>query len=78
MDHRHPILAALYARLWRASLKWRSQTGFVSWERWARYVTRWLRCASAIPTPTSACVRHPRQEPDAVVPHVRICGGGDQ
>ena len=21
---------------------------------------------------------HPRQEPDAVIPHVRICGGGDQ
>jgi group II intron reverse transcriptase/maturase len=41
-------------RLWRASLMRRSQTGFVSWERMARYISRWL------PTPR-ICHPYPNQ-----------------
>jgi group II intron reverse transcriptase/maturase len=41
-------------RLWRASLMRRSQTGFVSWQRMARYISRWL------PTPR-ICHPYPNQ-----------------
>jgi group II intron reverse transcriptase/maturase len=41
-------------RLWRAALLRRSQTGFVSWERMARYIRRWL------PTPR-ICHPYPNQ-----------------
>ena len=37
-------------------------------ERWSEYVRRPGRCA--------ASRHHLRQEPDAVIPHVRIRGGG--
>ncbi len=52
-----PSLGAFHnamTRLRRASLMRRSQTGFVSWERMARYVTRWL------PTPR-ICHPYPDQ-----------------
>ena len=52
-----PSLAAFLhaiSRLWRAMLMRRSQTAFVSWERMARYINRWL------PTPR-ICHPYPNQ-----------------
>ena len=67
-------------RLWRARLQRRSQTA-----RRAVGAHGALRRAlasdpahlSSLPQPAPG-VAHPRQEPDAVMPHVRIRGGGDQ
>jgi len=78
-----PSLMAFHTallRLWRRALQRRSQTAFVSWARLARYRARWLplpRICHPYPNQRLA-FRYPRQEPDAVIPHVRICGGGAQ
>ena len=51
----------------------------LTWRRMARYIARWLPTPRIChPTPRALRRHHPRQEPDAVMPHVRICGGGDQ
>jgi group II intron reverse transcriptase/maturase len=68
-------------RLWRRVLLRRSQTHSLPWRRMMRYITRWLPpariCHPYPPLPARAPGRcHPRQEPDAVMLHVRICGGG--
>jgi RNA-directed DNA polymerase len=65
-------------RLWRWVLQRRSQTARVPWQRMERLIRRWLPPARVChPYPlTRFARRHPREEPDAVVPHVRICGGG--
>ena len=65
-------------RLWRWVLQRRSQTARVPWQRMERLIRQWLPPARVChPYPlTRFARRHPREEPDAVVPHVRICGGG--
>ena len=63
--------------LWHRALARRSHTGHVSWERMRRLIERWLppRALSSLsPEATWRC--HLRQEPDAVMPLVRIRGGG--
>ena len=66
-------------RRWRAALQRRSQTARVSWARMTRLVnavaSRFRAFVIRIPT-SAPCVSDPRQEPDAVIPHVRICAGG--
>ena len=64
-------------RLWWHTLARRSQ-GHVPWHRMQRLAARWLPPVRVChPHPlTRFHVQHPRWEPDAVVPHVRFCGGG--
>ena len=52
--------------------------GIRPWTRMRRLVARWLPLAAHLSSYPNQRLRvcHPRQEPDAVVPHVRICGGG--
>jgi len=67
-------------RLWHRSLCRRSQRGYVTWKRMQRLLDRWLpvpRVCHPYPSQRQRPHRHdPRQEPYAVAPHVRICGGG--
>ena len=67
-------------RLWHRSLCRRSQRGYVAWKRMQRLLDRWLpvpRVCHPYPSQRQRPHRHdPRQEPYAVAPHVRICGGG--
>jgi len=63
--------------LWRRALMRRSQRHRLTWDRMARYAG-WLPPPRIHhPWPDRRFdVTHPRQEPDAVTPPVRICGGG--
>jgi group II intron reverse transcriptase/maturase len=63
--------------LWRRALMRRSQRHRMTWERMLRYA-RWLPTPRIHhPWPERRYGRqHPRQEPDAVTPPVRIRGGG--
>jgi group II intron reverse transcriptase/maturase len=65
-------------RLWWRALRRRSQRRPLSWQRMLRYLAHWLAPARIChPYPFARFgVTYPRQEPDAVAPHVRICGGG--
>jgi len=65
-------------RLWWRALRRRSQRRPLSWQRMGRYLAHWLPPARIChPYPFARLgVTYPRQEPDAVAPHVRICGGG--
>jgi RNA-directed DNA polymerase len=64
-------------RLWHRTLC-RSQSTRLSWTRMHKIVTHWLPPARIChPYPNQRTDRHhPRQEPCAVAPHARICGGG--
>ena len=62
--------------VWAIYLCRRSQTANVTWERMKHLASRsFLSCASITPIPISALSFDPRQEPDAVMPLVRIRGG---
>jgi group II intron reverse transcriptase/maturase len=66
-------------RIWLKALRRRSQKGRrLTWEKFEGIYPKWLpqpRCKH--PWPNQRFGRHyPRQEPYAVVPHVRVCAGG--
>lgn len=64
--------------LWRRVLRRRGQRGDVTWGRIAALADDWLpRPRTLHPWPQQRfAVRHPRWEPYAGMPHVRICAGG--
>jgi group II intron reverse transcriptase/maturase len=67
-------------RLWRRTLRRRSQKDRTSWERITTLADRWLpkpRIAHPWPSDRFA-VKHPRWEPYAGNPPVRFCAGGAQ
>ena len=67
--------------LWRTVLRRRSQGNHLPWHRMrAPYCSVASAChVSVIPIPFVRLRRHhPRWEPDAVMPLVRICGGGHE
>jgi RNA-directed DNA polymerase len=65
-------------RYWLKTLRRRSQRANVTWERMSRLAKTWLpQPRVSHPYPKQRFdVRHPRQEPSAVVPHARVCAGG--
>ena len=66
--------------LWRRALRRRSQKGALTWERMAKLADAWLPQPRILhPWPQQRfAVKHPRWEPYAGMPHVRICAGGAQ
>jgi RNA-directed DNA polymerase len=64
--------------LWRRTLRWRGQKGKITWRRMAVLQDRWLpRPRITHPWPSVRfAVKHPRWEPYAGNPPVRICAGG--
>ena len=66
--------------LWYRTLKRRSQRDKMTWERIRKLADEWLlRPKTLHPWPSERfAVNHPRWEPYAGVPHVRICAGGAQ
>jgi RNA-directed DNA polymerase len=64
--------------LWRRSLRRRSQKDGFTWQRMTRLADDWLPKPRILhPWPQQRfAVKHPRWEPYAGVPHVRICAGG--
>jgi group II intron reverse transcriptase/maturase len=65
---------------WRRSLRRRSQTDRTTWERIDDLAREFLPMPRVLhPWPSDRfAVRHPRREPYAGKPHVRICAGGAQ
>jgi hypothetical protein len=66
-------------RIWLKALRRRSQKGRrMTWEKFERIAKGWIplpKCKH--PWPNQRFGRYyPRQEPYAVVPHVRVCAGG--
>jgi hypothetical protein len=66
------------ARLLLAALRRRGQKRKMNWDRLRPFLERWLPKVRIMhPYPlVRFCAKHPRQEPYAVAPHVRICAGG--
>jgi group II intron reverse transcriptase/maturase len=66
--------------LWRRTLRRRSQTDGMTWERITRLADDWLPKPRILhPWPNQRfAVTHPRWEPYAGKPHVRFCAGGTQ
>jgi RNA-directed DNA polymerase len=66
--------------MWHKSLCRRSQRSRLTWPRMTRIANDFLPKPRILhPWPSVRfAVRHPRREPDAVVPLVRICAGGAQ
>ena len=64
--------------LWRRTLKRRSQRGNITWQRIAKMADEWIPKPRILhPWPNQRfAVKHPRQEPYAGKPLVRICAGG--
>jgi len=64
--------------LWRRTLRWRGQKGKITWARMTVLQDRWLpRPRITHPWPSVRfAVKHPRREPYAGNPPVRICAGG--
>jgi RNA-directed DNA polymerase len=64
--------------LWRRTLRWRGQKGKITWRRMTVLQNRWLpRPRITHPWPSVRfAVKHPRWEPYAGNPPVRICAGG--
>jgi hypothetical protein len=78
-----PALSAFrfsVTELWRRTLRRRSQKDGMTWEQIARLANDWLpKPITLHPWPlTRFAVTHPRWEPYAGKPHVRICAGGAQ
>jgi RNA-directed DNA polymerase len=67
-------------RLWWQALRGRSQRDKTTWERCAKIADEWLPKPKILhPWPSDRfAVKHPRWEPYAGKPHVRICAGGAQ
>ena len=65
-------------RIWFRSLRRRSQRAWLNWQRFRRLANTYLpACRLIHPYPSQRFgVNHPRQEPYAVIPHVRIRAGG--
>jgi group II intron reverse transcriptase/maturase len=65
-------------RLWLMALRRQGQTRPLTWKRFYRSMGRWLPKGRILhPYPHARfAAKYPRQEPDAVAPHVRICPGG--
>jgi hypothetical protein len=66
--------------LWRRTLRRRSQTDDMTWERVKRLSDDWLPKVRILhPWPNERfAVKHPRWEPDARIGPVRFCAGGAQ
>jgi RNA-directed DNA polymerase len=66
------------ARRWHRLLCRRSQTGRVAWTRMTQLIDKWLPKPRILhPWPNQRfAVTHPRWEPYAGKPHVRLCAGG--
>jgi RNA-directed DNA polymerase len=66
--------------IWRQTLRPRSQKDRTTWERITRLADDWLPKPKILhPWPSQRfAVKHPRWEPYAGIPHVRICAGGAQ
>jgi RNA-directed DNA polymerase len=66
--------------LWCRALRRRSQRDRTTWARVVKLADRWLPAARiSHPWPAQRFrVKHPRWEPYAGIPHVRICAGGAQ
>jgi len=66
--------------LWRRSLRRRSQKDRTTWERISKLTNDWLPKPRILhPWPSVRFnVKHPRWEPYAGIPPVRICAGGAQ
>jgi RNA-directed DNA polymerase len=66
--------------LWRRTLRRRSQTDDMTWERVKRLSDDWLPKIRILhPWPSERfAVKHPRWEPDARIGPVRFCAGGAQ
>ena len=67
-------------KLWRRSLKRRSQKGTMAWARMEKLANDWLPEPRILhPWPSQRlAVKHPRWEPYAGIPLVRICAGDGQ
>ena len=67
-------------RLWRRTLRRRSQKDGTTWERMQKLADDWLPKPHILhPWPQARfAVKHPRWEPYAGIPLVRICAGGAQ
>ena len=65
-------------RLWRRQLGLRRQTARLSWPRLQPLIRRWIPTQRILHPFPRVCfdAMHPRSEPSAGVPHVRICAGG--
>jgi RNA-directed DNA polymerase len=66
--------------LWRRTLRRRGQKHRMTWERIGKLADHWLPKPRLLhPWPNQRfAVKHPRWEPYAGKPHVRICAGGAQ
>jgi RNA-directed DNA polymerase len=66
--------------LWRRTLRRRGQKHRLNWERIGKLADHWLPTPRLLhPWPNQRfAVKHPRWEPYAGKPHVRICAGGAQ
>jgi hypothetical protein len=66
--------------LWQRTLRRRSQKDGMTWERITRLANDWLPKPHILhPWPDARfAVKHPRWEPYAGIPLVRICAGGAQ
>ena len=64
--------------LWRRTMRRRSQKDRMTWDRMTQLVNDWLPKPCILhPWPSDRfAVTHPRWEPYAGKPHVRICAGG--
>ena len=77
----HPSLWWFFNKvklLWLASLKRRSQTARLSWERFIQCVTRFFPANQNDTPATLSPLRrqNPREEPGALAAHAGICAGG--
>src|SRR5262249_19099263 len=67
-------------RLWLASLKRRSQTAGLTWERFIRLVARFFPPIRTLHHAALSPLRrqNPREEPGALAAHAGICAGGEE
>jgi len=65
-------------KMWLAALRRRSQKARLTWAKFRKWVKLWIPSVRLVhPYPTERFyAKHPRQEPYAGNPHVRICAGG--
>jgi len=71
-------LRTAVTKAWRHVLRRRSEKSRVTWRRMGQLASRWLPRPKILhPYPERRFyAKYPRQEPYAVMPHVRICAGG--